>query len=385
MMDEPIYLDFNATTPVAPEVFAAMTPYLTTEFGNPSSGHVYGRRARDAVERARGQVAELIGAQADEIVFTSCGTEANNLAIRGWAAALGRPAHMVTSTIEHPATEQPCRLLEAAGWQVSRAPVGPSGRLDPFEVAGLLRPDTALVSIMHANNETGILQPITEIVHETARHGITVHSDAAQSVGKLPVLVNALGVDLLSLAGHKLHAPKGIGALFVRRGTRLAPLIVGGGQERSLRPGTENVAHIVGLGAACALAQRRLAENGDRVMALRDRLWNRLASRIPGLKLTGDPRHRLPNTLNIRFPEMRGNAVLATAPTIAASTGSACHEGGEHASAVLRAMGIAEADALGAVRLSLGWTTSEAEVEAAAAALIAAWRCCTLDGGGRSG
>lgn len=384
-MDGPIYLDFNATTPLAPEVFAAMTPYLTTHFGNPSSGHVYGRRARDAVDKARAQLAELIGAQPDEIVFTSCGTEANNLAIRGVAAAHGRPAHLVTSTIEHPATAQPCALLESAGWAVSRVPVGSSGRLDAAAVIACLRPDTALVSLMHANNETGVLQPVTEVAHQARRRGILVHTDAAQSVGKLSVHVNALGVDLLSLAGHKLQAPKGIGALYVRSGTRLDPLIVGGGQERGLRPGTENVAHIVGLGAAAALARKRLEAEDGRMLRLRERLWNLLAAQIPGLALTGDPRHRLPNTLNIRFPGIRGSAVLAASLEIAASTGSACHEGGEHASPVLRAMGIAEHDALGAVRLSLGWTTTEAEIERAAAALAAAWRACTVDAGGPGG
>ncbi len=378
-MDEPIYLDFNATTPVAPEVFAAMTPYLTSHFGNPSSGHVYGRRARDAVEQARAQLAELIAARPDEIVFTSCGTEANNLAIRGVAAAHGRPGHIVTSTIEHPATAQPCALLEAAGWAVSRVPVGASGRLDAAALIACLRPDTALVSLMHANNETGVLQPVAGIAEAARRRGVLVHTDAAQSVGKLPVRVDELGIDLLSLAGHKLQAPKGIGALYVRGGTRLDPLIVGGGQERGLRPGTENVAHIVGLGAAAALARGRLAAEDGRLRRLRDRLWDLLAAAVPGLILTGEPDHRLPNTLNIRFPGARGTAILAAAPEIAASTGSACHEGGERASPVLRAMGVAEDDALGAVRLSLGWTTSEADVERAAAALAAAWRACVVD------
>lgn len=384
-MDDPIYLDFNATTPVAPEVFEAMAPYLTRHFGNPSSGHVYGRRAREAVAQARAQVADLIGARPEEIIFTACGTEANNLAIRGLATAAGRPGHILTSTIEHPATEQPCRLLEAVGWQVSRAPVRASGRVDAEEAAALLRADTTLVSLMLAQNETGVLQPVTELAAAAQGRGIAVHSDAAQAVGKVPVRVNALGVDLLSFAGHKLQAPKGIGALYVREGTRIAPLIVGGGQEGGMRPGTENVAYIVALGAACALAGRRLAEGGDRLIRLRDLLWSRLATQVPGLALSGDPRRRLPNTLNVRFPGVRGSAVLAAAPAVAASTGSACHEGGEHASAVLRAMGLAEAEALGAVRLSLGWTTTEAEVEVAAGALAAAWRRCALDDLGTGG
>ncbi|MCP3136980.1 cysteine desulfurase family protein [Pyxidicoccus xibeiensis] len=375
--ERPLYLDHNATTPVDPEVVDAMLPYLREEFGNPSSGHPYGRRAREALEAARAKVAALIGARPGDVLFTSGGTEANNLAIRGTTEARAERRHVLTSVIEHPATKLPCDTLEWRGWRVTWLPVDADGRVRVEDAARALDAagaDTALVTLIHANNETGVLQPVAEVAALAHRHGATVHTDAAQSVGKVPVDVESLGVDLLTLVGHKLRAPKGVGALYVRPGTPLRPFVLGGGQERGLRPGTENVPYAVALGTACELARVRLSRGTAARAALRDRLWERLRAEVPGLVLNGHPTERLPNTLNVRFPGVRGGAVLAAAPEVAASTGSACHEGGESASPVLRAMGIPEAEALGAVRLSLGPDTTEAEVDRAAAALAGAWR-----------
>jgi cysteine desulfurase len=372
--ERPIYLDFNATTPVAPEVLEAMLPYLREEFGNPSSTHPYGRRAREAVERARALVAALVGAQAEEILFTSCGTEANNLAIRGVAMARTDRMEVITTTIEHPATTQTCRELERLGWRVSRAGVDAQGRVRVEEAFPTRRDEAALLTVIHANNETGVLQPVKELAARARQWGVLVHTDAAQSVGKVPVDVNALGVDLLTLVGHKLYAPKGVGALYVRRGTPLKPFMLGGGQEHGRRPGTENVPYIVGLGAACELARARLAGGVTAMVELRQRLWSRLQAEVPGLRLVGHPTERLPNTLNVLFPGVRGSAVLAGAPEVAASTGSACHEGGETASSVLLAMGIPPEEALGAVRLTSGHGTTTEEVDLAAQALARAWR-----------
>jgi cysteine desulfurase len=369
----PIYLDHNATTPLLPEVVDAMLPYLREHFGNPSSAHAFGTKARDAVESARSEVAGLLGCAEDEIVFTSGGTEANNLAIRGTVDASPR-RHVVSSAVEHPATAAPCRYLEAHGRRVDRAEVDESGRVRVERACERIAEETALVTIMHANNETGTMQPIAEIASVAHAHGALVHTDAAQSVGKVPVSVDALHVDLLSIAGHKLCAPKGVGALYVRRKTVLNPFVLGAGHERGRRPGTENVASIVGLGMACSLARRRLAERPQGVRALRDRLWDGLRERVPGLALHGHPTERLPNTLNVGFPRVLGSAVLAATPEVAASTGSACHDGEESASSVLLAMGVDPKSALGAVRLSLGVTTTEAEVDAAVAALARGWR-----------
>ncbi|MGM0577386.1 MAG: cysteine desulfurase family protein [Myxococcota bacterium] len=377
----PIYLDHNATTPILPDVVDAMLPFLREHFGNPSSGHVYGRRAHGAVERARGQVAALLGASPEEIVFTSGGTEANNLAIRGVTGALDDKRHVVTSEIEHPATTEPCRLLERRGWAVEWLPVDGDGRVRPADLAGAMRRNTALVTIMHANNETGSIQPIREVSEAARRVGALVHTDAAQSLGKVPVDVADLGVDLLSVAGHKLYAPKGVGALYVRAGTPLEPVLRGAGHEGGLRPGTENVASIVGLGAACEIARAGLDEESTRLRSLSDLLQALLRDAVDGLALNGHPDERLPNTINARFPGVRGSALLAHTPQIAASTGSACHEGGgERPSAVLVAMGIEPEAALGSVRLSLGRATTEEEVRAVATALSEAWRTLTATG-----
>jgi cysteine desulfurase len=377
-MADPIYLDHNATTPVLPEVLEAMLPYLRQHFGNPSSGHVFGQRSRRAVEDARGQVASLLDCRADEILFTSGGTESNNLAVRGLAP--GARHHVVTSTIEHPAIERPCRLLAEQGATISWIPVDADGRLRLDALDAELRDDTGLVTIIHANNELGTIQPIAEIAALAHARGAFVHTDAAQSVGKIPTLVSALGVDLLSVAGHKLYAPKGVGALYVRDGTPLRPVVRGAGHERGLRPGTENVASIVGLGAACELARRSLDVEACRVQQLRDRLWLRLRREIPELVVNGHAEYRLPNTLSVRFPRVRASAVLAAAPGVAASTGSACHEGGEAPSSVLLAIGLDPDRALETVRLSLGRMTTLIEVDHAADELARAHHALARQG-----
>ena len=369
-----IYLDHNATTPLLPEVVEAMLPYLREHFGNPSSGHVYGARARSGVARAREQVAGLLGCDPDEVVFTSGGTEANNLAIRGVAEAVEGRAGIVTTVIEHPATARPCAWLERHGRSVTRIGVDPDGRAHVEEARGAIDGNTALVTVMHSNNETGVLQPLAELTELAHANGAVVHTDAAQSIGKVPVRVRELGVDLLSLAGHKVYAPKGVGALFVKRGMRLVPFVLGASHERGLRPGTENVAGIVGLGEACERVGRDLETAAARMRVLRDSLWERLAAAIPGIAVNGHRELRLPNTLNVRFPRASGTAILDGAPEVAASTGSACHEGTESASAVILAMGTAPENALGSVRLTLGRSTIEDDVTRASEVLIRSWR-----------
>jgi cysteine desulfurase len=369
MTNDPIYLDHNATTPLLPEVVDAMLPYLREHFGNPSSGHVYGARARAAVAQAREQVAALLGCNADEIVFTSGGTEANNLAIRGVTEALERKSHVVTTVIEHPATARPCAWLEKHERSVTRIGVDADGRARVDAAREAIDGDTALVTVMHSNNETGVLQPVEELARLAHAAGALIHTDAAQSLGKVPVRVRELDVDLLSIAGHKLYAPKGVGALYVKRGTPLVPFALGASHERGLRPGTENVASIVGLGAACEAVGRDLDLMAARMQRLRDLFWEQLASGVPGLALNGHRELRLPNTLNVRFPRASGNAILEGAPEVAASTGSACHEGHESASAVILAMGVRADEALGSVRLTLGRGTSEDDVVRAAEAL----------------
>ncbi len=368
-----VYLDYNATTPILPEVLEAMLPFLRDEFGNPSSGHALGQRAHAAVATARAHVAALIGAEPDEIVFTSGGTEASNIAIRG-ASCDGAKRPIVTSVLEHPATDEPCNLLAEQGHAVHRIGAQADGRIDLAAAMAAIRAGAGLVTLIHAQNETGVLQPVAEIAAAARENGALVHADAAQSAGKVAVDVDALGVDLLSIAGHKLYAPKGIGALYVRRGTPLQPVLRGAGQERGVRQGTENVAAIVALGEACRLAAHRLRDATRDMRPLANALRERLEREVPGLTLVGHPTERLPNTLNVLFPGVSGRAVLAACPDVMASTGSACHADREEASGVLRALGLAEETALGAVRLSLGITTTMADVEAAAAALAQAWR-----------
>lgn len=365
----PIYLDCNATTPIDPDVRAAMSPYLEIHFGNPSSTHVYGRQAQEAVEIARSQVARLIGADSDEIVFTAGGTEASNHAIKGigW---LGNP-HLIYSAIEHPATAMPCEFMKKLGCLVTVVPVDRFGTVDPEDVRRAITSRTKLISIMHSNNEVGTLQPIREIARIAGEHGILVHTDAAQSLGKLEVNVRNLGIDLLSIAGHKLYAPKGVGALFVRRGVALESLIHGAGHESGRRAGTENVPYIVGLGKAAVIAAASLPAATSRLRSLRDRLHDRLTQALgEQAMLNGHPEQRLPNTLNINFVGQIGAEVLQKVPGIAASTGSACHEGHVSLSPVLRAMGVPPEIGKGAVRLSVGRFTTEDEVERAADMLI---------------
>lgn len=325
----PVYLDYKATTPVDPAVLDAMLPFLRGEFGNPSSAHPLGFRARDAVEAARAHVAALIGAAVDEIIFTSGGTEASNIAIRGVARRDPGKTAIITSVIEHPATEECCKLLAAQGHSVHRVPASGDGCIDPADVSDAIGRDTALVSVIHAQNEIGTVQPVAEIarIARIARSaGALVHADAAQSVGKIAVDVNALGVDLLSIAGHKLYAPKGIGALYMRRGVNLPPLLVGASQERGRRPGTENVAFIVALGEACRIAGAMLEREQRRLADLSAQLLAALKRDIPGLVRAGHPAHRLPNTLYVMFPNVSGRKLLEACPRVMASTGSACHE-----------------------------------------------------------
>ncbi len=365
--DEIVYLDHNATTPVAPEVLEAMLPYLRTAYGNPSSDHALGRRARHAVDEARAAVAALIGATPEEVVFTSGGTESNNLAIRGVAAkAPARRRRIVTSTVEHPATAAPLALLEGSVWTLTRVPVVAPGSLDLDAALATLGDDVALVTVMLAQNETGALMPVAALAAAAQVHGTVVHTDAAQAIGKIPVSVEDLGVDLLSIAAHKCYGPKGVGALYVRRGTPLSPLVVGAGQEGGLRPGTENVAGIVGLGAAALLAMGHLASDAARIAQLRDELWRALLARVDRIRRHTPDDACLPNTLLVSFPGVLGADVLARVPQIAASTGSACHAGEHIPNATLLAMGVAPDVALGAVRLSLGRGTTRADVEAAA-------------------
>lgn len=379
-LERPIYLDHNATTPLLPEVVDAMLPYLRDDFGNPSSSHPWGRRARAAVDAARASVAALIHAEVDEILFTSGGTEANNLAIRGAAAAAVRRRQLITTDIEHPATANPCRYLEREGWRVDWIGVDARCRVRLDDLGSRIGEDTVLVTVIHANNETGTVQAVSEVAALARHRGALVHTDAAQSAGKIPVDVGALGVDLLTIAGHKLNAPKGVGALYVRRGTPIEPFTRGAGHERGLRPGTENVASIVGLGVACEIASATLASRTRHLRDMSDRLWALLEGGIEGLKRNGHDTERLPNTLSVRFPGVRGTVLLDAAPEIAASTGSACHEGHESASNVILATGLSSEAALETVRLSVGVTTTVEEIDRAGAALVRAWSSTSRTG-----
>jgi cysteine desulfurase len=370
LQNGPIYLDYNATTPVDPVVVEAMVPYLSLYFGNPSSAHSYGHTTHRAIDLARQQVAGLLHCSPGEIIFTAGGSESDNLAIRG-AALSRRGNHIITQVTEHPAVLNTCRALERFhGFGVTYLPVDESGRVKTADVEAAIEEQTVLITIMHANNETGTLQPIAEIAEIAHRHGILMHSDAAQSVGKIPTRLDALSVDLLTIAGHKVYAPKGIGALYVRHGLQLEPVIYGGGQESGRRAGTENIAFIVGLGTACMLAQEQLTESQVRLQRLRDLLQQRLEAYLSGrIRLNGHVTERLPNTLNVSVDRVMGEEVLAATTGIASSTGSACHEGNTDPSPVLLAMGLSREQALGALRLTLGRWSSEEEVEQAATLL----------------
>ena len=363
MTEDHIYLDFNASTPLAPEVVEAMRPFLTGHFGNPSSHHWAGAPAKAAVERARAQVAALLGAGPGEITFTSGGTEANNHALKGvYFANRDRGDHIVTTAVEHPAVLKPLEFLESLGAKVTVVGVDSQGRVDPEEVRRAITPRTVLVSVMHANNEVGTIQPIAEISAIARAAGALMHTDAAQSVGKVPTHVDDLGVDLLSVAGHKLYAPKGVGALYVRRATRIEPFMHGAGHESGRRAGTENVLLDVALGAACEVAGRWIGMSA--VSALRDRFEVDLRSIFgAGITVNGGGAERLPNTSSVNFVGRVGAEVLAALPGVAASTGSACHAGSVELSGVLTAMHVPPREGMGAVRFTLGRTTTWAELE----------------------
>ncbi len=380
-MSVPVYLDYNATTPLEPRVIETINSYLREHFGNPSSSHYFGRSAAEGIAWARHQVARLIDAGEDDIVFTGSATEANNMAVLGLAGSVAEGGgHLVTSAIEHPSVRQPFEHLREQGWQLSIVPVDQYGRVDPADVAKAMRPETALVSVMHANNETGTIQPIREISEIVKRHNSVLHVDASQSVGKIPVSVKKLGADMLTLAGHKFYAPKGVAALYVRKGIRLSPLMFGADQEYGRRTGTENVAYVAGLGMAARIARQRQDTESIRLCYKRDRLYQLLARKIPRLAINGHPEWILPNTLNVSFPDVNGQALLdKVASEVAASTGSACHAGDKEAGPVLQAMGLSAARIDGAVRLSVGVPTTEVEIEFAAAMLIEAWQSSTTE------
>lgn len=358
-----IYLDYNASTPVDPVVAAAADSFVRSSFGNPSSEHWAGIEAKAALECARTQVATLLNCAVDEVIFTSGGSESNNLALKGVFFSSGRiRPHFITTQIEHPAILAPCRFLERMGAAVTYLPVDGSGRVDPGDVLRAITPHTLLVSIMHANNEVGTIQPIEEISQVTRDHGIKLHTDAAQSVGKIATNVELLGVDLLTVAGHKLYAPKGVGALFVRRGVQLEPLIHGAGHEGGRRAGTESAMLAVALGSACRLASDLTSMRN--VHALKERLWQGLRQRLGDrVVLNGDAEHCLPNTLSVSFKGQSGLALLGRLPDVAASTGSACHAGRIEPSPVLRAMRVPSEVAIGAIRFSLGRSTTAAEID----------------------
>ena len=369
-----IYLDYNATTPIAPSVFEAMQPFLTGHYGNPSSAHALGRGAKEAIEDSRSKIGNMIGCDTGEIVFTSGGSESNNLAIKGVMFSYApEDAHIIISAIEHPAVTEPANFLQRLGYEVSVAPCDANGIVQASSIAELMQDNTRLVSVMHANNETGVVQPIGEIARICKQHEVLMHTDASQSVGKIPTFIQDLDVDLLTIAGHKFYSPKGVGALYVRRGLNLESLIHGAGHENGLRAGTENTPYIVGLGQAAHLAANALDDSAVGMARLRDRLEKQLSEAIPGLKINGGSVERLPNTLSISLPMVAGRDILARLPELCASTGSACHSTGQVESATLAAMGKGIDHIAGTIRLSCGWYTSQDEVDRVAGLLIDAW------------
>ncbi len=373
-MPKPIYLDYNATTPHDPEVIAAMRPFFEEEFGNPSSSHYYGNRPKQAVNRAREQIASLLNCRPDEIIFTSGGTESNNFAIKGCAGTFCHKGnHIITSRIEHPAVLAVCRFLETIGYEITILAVDEFGLVNAADVAAAIKKETILISIMHANNEVGTIEPIAEITQLAKNHDIAFHTDAAQSVGKIPVDVNHLGVDLLSIAGHKVYAPKGVGALYIRQGLAPTKLMHGAGQEMAVRAGTENVLEIVGLGMACKIAGRDLNKNMAHMQAMRDRLFEEIKKRCDPVKLNGHPQKRLPNTLSISFLGLEANRILdAIASEVAASAGAACHSDMVQISDVLKAINVPLEWAKGTLRLTTGKMTTAADIDKAVQVICAA-------------
>jgi len=366
-----IYLDHNATTPIDPAAVEAMKRVMEEDFGNPSSAYFLGQRAKELVEQARKDVASLLGCDPDELIFTSGGSESNNMVLKG-LIDLRRPAefHVITSAVEHPAILNPALYLMELGVEVTVLPVDRFGRVDPGDVRKAVRPGTVLISIMLANNETGTLQPLDEVVRIGRNHGIPVHTDAAQAVGKYPVDLRSLGVDLLTVAGHKLYAPKGVGALFVKRGITLTPLIHGASQEMGRRAGTENTLLAIGLGTACRVAEERLERDILHAETLRDRLQNLLFQGLDPLVLNGHPQERLPNTLNVSVPGIEGAKILDGIPRLMASTGAACHDRSVKLSHVLSAMGVSPEAGMGALRFSVGRTNTMEQIETAARLII---------------
>jgi cysteine desulfurase len=376
-----IYLDYNATTPVAPSVVEAMQTFLTGHYGNPSSSHAMGRAAAEAIEDARSKLSVFLGCDRDEVIFTSGGTESNNFAIKGIMlkgvqignAYAARPPHLVISAIEHPAVSQPAKFLERMGCEVTTVDCDRDGVVCPNDVEAAIQPNTRLVSIMHANNEIGTIQPIRRIAEVCHREGVLIHTDASQSAGKISTTVDELGVDLLTIAGHKFYGPKGVGALFIREGLELEPHLHGAGHEQGLRAGTENTAYIVGMAQAANLVGKSLDDSYEKMSELRDLLQERLVASVPGLHVNGGLAERLPNTLSVSFPRVAGHELLARVPEICCSTSSACHSDGVSGSATLAAMGASPERMAGKVRLSVGWHTSTEEVERSAEVLIGAW------------
>ena len=370
-----IYLDYNATTPIAPRAQQMMLPFLAECYGNPSSVHSLGRASSEALEDARMKVGLLLGVDAETIAFTSGGTESSNMAILG--AMYSAPAerrHLIISNIEHPATVEPARHLESQGWDLTIVPVEANGIISPAAIRAALRDETRLVSIMHANNEIGTIQPIREIAQACHERDVLVHTDAAQSAGKIPTMARELDVDLMTLAGHKVYAPKGIGALYIRPGVSISRVLFGAGQERGRRAGTENVAFATALGESALLASESLTVASERLSLLRDRLAEQLRSGVgDGISFNGEDAPRLPNTLSVNFPGVFGAEVLRRAPEICASTGAACHSGHVGISDTLAAIGLTEDVARGTIRLSVGWYTTEDEIDRAANSLISAW------------
>jgi len=365
-MKHPVYLDYNATTPVDPEVVKEMIPYIESYYGNPSSSYSIGRSNKEAIEKARGQVAELISCEPEEIYFTSCATESNNLAIKGIAFAnKDKGRHIITSSIEHPAVTEVCKYLGSQGFEITVLPVDQYGRVDPGQVKDAIRQDTILITIMHANNEIGTIQPLDEIGVIAREKKIVFHTDASQSVGKIETDVNKLGVDLLTIAGHKLYAPKGIGALYIRKGTLIENLMHGAGQEKGIRPGTENVIHTVGLGKACEIALRDFKQNQQNMMVSRDRLLDGLVSGFGDkVHINSNLDNCLPNTLSVAFGNVSAHELASfISSDVLISTGSACHSGETTISSVLQAMNLDFRTAAATVRISTGKNSTEEEID----------------------
>jgi cysteine desulfurase len=368
MMEKPIYLDYNATTPIDPEVADEMINYIRTNFGNPSSSYSIGRKAKEAINQARKQVASLINAKPEEIIFTSCATESNNLAIHGFVIAnQDKGKHIITSAIEHPAVAEVCKYLSTLGYEITYLPVDNFGMINPKDLENAIRPNTALITIMHANNEVGSIQLISEIASIAKKNQITFHTDASQSVGKIDTDIKQLGVDLLSIAGHKLYAPKGIGALYIKQGTKIGNLLFGAGQEKGIRPGTENVIHIVALGKACEIAKRDFDKNRQNMLLTRNGLLNGLSNNFDDkVKVNGRIENCLPNTLSIAFDKVEAHTLASViSKEIYISTGPACHADSIEISSVLKAMNINQTTAAGTVRISTGKYTSVEEIEKA--------------------